>query len=82
LLAIEKAKLVRNQVGSVVRGDDFFGRDGFVRQVSEKLREAVGKEKEDFDEFAGMMTDLEYEFYVYQFACKILRDWRLRHYAL
>jgi uncharacterized protein len=53
-------------------------------------REAVGKEKEDFDEFAGMMTDLEYEFYVafntetrfYQFACKILRDWWLRHYAL
>ncbi|GAB6139805.1 ATP-binding protein [Methylosoma difficile] len=52
-------------------------------------REAVG-DKFDTNEFAGMMADLEYEFYVafdadqrvYRFACKLLRDWWLRHYGL
>jgi len=52
-------------------------------------REVVG-DKFDTNEFAGMMADLEYEFYVafdadqrvYRFACKLLRDWWLRHYGL
>lgn len=52
-------------------------------------REAVG-DTFDADEFAGMMADLEYEFYVafdaeqrvYRFACKLLHDWWLRHYGL
>ena len=47
-------------------------------------------DRADFDEFAGLMVDLEYEFYVafdqdqrrYRFACKLLRDWWLRHYSL
>jgi uncharacterized protein len=47
-------------------------------------------QRADPDEFAGLMADLEYEFYVaydteqrcYRFACKLLRDWWLRHYGL
>jgi hypothetical protein len=31
--------MVHNRVGSPVRGEDFFGRDNFVRQVSDKLSE-------------------------------------------
>lgn len=48
----------------------------------------VGSDADD-NEFHGMMADLEYEFYLrydpdirrYRFACKLLRDWWLRHYA-
>jgi len=42
------------------------------------------------DEFNRLMTDLENDFYIrfdfeqryYEFACKLLRDWWLRHYGL
>lgn len=42
------------------------------------------------EEFNGLMTDLENDFYIrfdstpreYAFACKLLRDWWLRHYGM
>jgi len=44
----------------------------------------------DIEDFNLLMTDLENDFYVsfdsemrqYQFACKLLRDWWLRHYGM
>jgi hypothetical protein len=44
----------------------------------------------DLEAFNLLMTDLENDFYVsfdsekrrYQFACKLLRDWWLRHYGM
>ena len=47
-------------------------------------------EQADIEEFNTMMTNLENDFYVrfdgetqqYEFSCKLLRDWWLRHYAL
>lgn len=49
----------------------------------------VGKGK-DREEFNRLMTDLENDFYIrfdrdarqYEFACKLLRDWWLRHYGM
>ena len=47
-------------------------------------------EQADIEEFNTMMTNLENDFYIrfdgetqrYEFSCKLLRDWWLRHYAL
>ena len=47
-------------------------------------------EQADIEEFNTLMTNLENDFYIafkdetqqYEFACKLLRDWWLRHYAL
>jgi hypothetical protein len=44
----------------------------------------------DIEEFNRLMADLESDFYVrldsearrYEFACKLLRDWWLRHYGM
>jgi hypothetical protein len=44
----------------------------------------------DIDEFVRLMTDLENDFYIrfdhgrqsYEFSCKLLRDWWLRHYGM
>lgn len=52
-------------------------------------KEEIGQEV-DLDPFNGLMTDLENDFYIrfdpdsrrYAFACKLLRDWWLRHYGL
>jgi hypothetical protein len=52
-------------------------------------RREVG-EHADVEAFAHLMTDLENDFYVrydsdarrYGFACKLLRDWWLRHYGM
>ncbi len=68
-----------------------------LAQVGEMSRDACYQlyrqeagDEADFDIFSGLMADLEYEFYVefdqdrrcYHFACKLLRDWWLRHYSL
>jgi hypothetical protein len=61
-----------------------------TRDACHQLYRQQTGNKADFDEFAGLMADLEYEFYVtfdqeqrrYRFACKLLRDWWLRHYSL
>lgn len=47
-------------------------------------------DRADLEEFNRLMTDLENDFYVrfdpasrrYEFACKLLRDWWLRHYGM
>ncbi len=47
-------------------------------------------ERKDREEFNRLMTDLENDFYIrfdpdarqYEFACKLLRDWWLRHYGM
>jgi AAA+ ATPase superfamily predicted ATPase len=47
-------------------------------------------DKADIEEFNRLMDDLENDFYVrfdseasrYEFACKLLRDWWLRHYGM
>jgi uncharacterized protein len=52
-------------------------------------QEQVGRSA-DNEAFNLLMTDLENDFYVrfeadthrYQFACKLLRDWWLRHYGM
>ena len=52
-------------------------------------RESLGDEM-GADEFNGTINNLENDFYIryddesgrYEFACKLLRDWWLRHYAL
>jgi hypothetical protein len=52
-------------------------------------REKVG-DPADLEEFNRLMTDLENDFYIcfnpdarqYEFACKLLRDWWLRHYGM
>lgn len=61
-----------------------------TRDACHQLYRQAADDNADFDEFAGLMSDLEYEFYVefnpdrrvYGFACKLLRDWWLRHYSL
>jgi uncharacterized protein len=53
------------------------------------FREIVGRYA-DIEDFNRLMTDLENDFYVrfdaearrYEFACKLLRDWWLRHYGM
>ncbi len=52
-------------------------------------KEIVGSAA-DTDEFVRLMTDLENDFYIrfdhdarsYEFSCKLLRDWWLRHYGM
>jgi len=52
-------------------------------------RDAIGEEA-DQEVFVGTLSNLENDFYIrfdhesnqYQFACKILRDWWLRHYGM
>lgn len=52
-------------------------------------REKVGR-KADIENFNSLMTDLENDFYIrfdsearrYEFSCKLLRDWWLRHYGM
>jgi hypothetical protein len=47
-------------------------------------------EPADVEAFNHLMSDLENDFYIrfdlearkYEFACKLLRDWWLRHYAM
>jgi hypothetical protein len=44
----------------------------------------------DADAFHGLMANLENDFYIsldpktqhYEFSCKLLRDWWLRHYGM
>ena len=55
----------------------------------EHYKEIIGH-KADLDRFNQMMADLENDFYLrydeqarrYEFACKLLRDWWLRHYGM
>lgn len=55
----------------------------------EHYKEIIGH-KADLDRFNQMMADLENDFYIrydedarrYEFACKLLRDWWLRHYGM
>lgn len=60
------------------------------REVCYQLyRETVGGEAE-IEEFNRLMSDLENDFYIrydfesrqYEFSCKLLRDWWLRHYGM
>lgn len=52
-------------------------------------REKLGDTSE-IDQFKALMTDLENDFYIYfnnqtkryEFSCKLLRDWWLRHYGM
>jgi hypothetical protein len=52
-------------------------------------REKVG-DYADLEEFNRLMIDMENDFYIrfdsdarqYEFACKLLRDWWLRHYGM
>ena len=52
-------------------------------------RERVG-DRADLEVFNRLMADLENDFYIrfdadahrYEFACKLLRDWWLRHYGM
>jgi len=52
-------------------------------------RQQVG-DQSDLEEFNRLMTDLENDFYIrfeaggrrYEFACKLLKDWWLRHYGM
>jgi hypothetical protein len=54
-------------------------------QIYRKEREGA-----DIDRFNGLMANLENDFYVgfnyaqntYEFSCKLLRDWWLRHYGM
>ena len=52
-------------------------------------REKLG-DTTDIEQFKALMTDLENDFYIYfnsqtkryEFSCKLLRDWWLRHYGM
>jgi AAA+ ATPase superfamily predicted ATPase len=63
----------------------FLTRDACFQFYKEKMAERA-----DVEEFNLMMSDLENDFYVrydfttrrYEFACKLLRDWWLRHYGM
>ena len=72
----------------------YFARNG---RVGEMTRDACWQfylehmgPRADSDAFGLRMTDLENDFYLryevdtrrYQFACKLLRDWWLRHYGM
>ena len=64
--------------------------EGLSREVCFQLYKEVAGENTDLDAFHILMADLENEFYVrydlddqrYLFACKLLRDWWLRHYGM
>jgi AAA+ ATPase superfamily predicted ATPase len=64
--------------------------DSLTRDACFQLyRETMG-ERAELEEFNLTMSDLETDFYVrfdfdarrYEFACKLLRDWWLRHYGM
>ena len=63
--------------------------EGMTRDACYQFYHQEAGQHTDQDEFHGLMADLEYEFYLrfdgnarrYVFACKLLKDWWLRHYT-
>lgn len=61
-----------------------------TRQACFHLHQEAFRGTTNIEDFNALMTDLENDFYIhyeassdqYEFACKILRDWWLRHYAM
>lgn len=61
-----------------------------TRDAAYQLYKLEKGERTDIEEFNYLMTNLENDFYIkfnaphrqYEFSCKLLRDWWLRHYAM